>query len=256
MGHEQQHLFQDFQDNFAVTLADDPVLLDQVLRVRYHVYCEEFAYLHAEDYPDQRETDAFDGSAWHCLVTYQSSHAPAACVRLVKPMATELGLQLPFEINCAKALDTGLLNRLNLDRNTCSEISRLAVEKAFRRRPGETGSRFGDVLEFSDFDKRNSSLLPVATFFAAVALAELTGRYNMFTLLEPFLAKLLTSFNISFQQVGKEGDYHGIRAPYLLTTQAILENISPEMLDLYQWVTRPLEKRISPQNKANEENNA
>lgn len=242
MGHEQQQLLANFQENFVVTLADRPVLLDYTQQIRYRVYCEEFAYFPLEDYPSQREADEFDQSAWHCLVSQRRNNTPAACVRLVKPTITEIGLLLPFEKTCRHALDIELLKRMNLDRQTCAEISRLAVDKAFRRRLGETGSRFGDVLDFTHFAKRNGSLLTVTAFFAAVALAELTGRTHLFALLEPFLVTLLQGFGIPCQRVGKDADYHGIRAPHLMTTQLLLKNMDPDMAIFYLWVKQQLEK--------------
>jgi len=41
---------------------------------------------------------------------------------------------------------------------------------------------------------------------------------------------------ILFQRVGKDIDYHGIRAPYFITAQSAVDNMRPELLELYQWI--------------------
>jgi N-acyl-L-homoserine lactone synthetase len=45
--------------------SDDAGLLDRSFRLRYQVYCVERHYLNADDYPDKRETDEFDGHSVH-----------------------------------------------------------------------------------------------------------------------------------------------------------------------------------------------
>ena len=241
MDNDHQPLFTSFQDYFSISLANTPALQEEIYQIRYRVYCEEFAYLPSENYPNQRETDEFDTASWHCLITHKTSGASAACVRLVSPATTSGGILLPFEKYCGKNLDTEFLNSLNLDRQNVCEISRVAIERVFRRRSGEIASRFGDVLDFSDLEKRTCSLITVAAFFAAIALTELTGRTNVFALMEPFLAKLLRHHDILFQRVGNDADYHGIRAPYVITTQAVLDHINPEMTVFYRWVKQQIE---------------
>jgi N-acyl amino acid synthase of PEP-CTERM/exosortase system len=143
---------------------------------------------------------------------------------------------LPFENRCANSLDVNLLSQLNLDRQKIAEISRVAVAKGVRRRKGEVASRFGDVLDFPEIDSRTGSLPIVAVFLAATALAENSGRSHLFMLLEPFVVKILDKHNIAFQQVGAENNYQGIRAPYLTTTNAILDTLDADTLDLYNWL--------------------
>lgn len=241
MDNDHQSPFASFQDYFSISLANTPTLQEEIYQIRYRVYCEEFAYLPSENYPSQHEVDEFDATSWHCLITHKPSGVSAACVRLVSPAKTSGGILLPFEKYCGKNLDTEFLNSLNLERQNVCEISRVAVERVFRRRSGEIASRFGDVLDFSDLEKRTCSLITVAAFFAAIALTELTGRTHVFALMEPFLAKLLKRHDILFQRVGNDADYHGIRAPYVITTQAVLDPINPEMAVFYRWVKQQVE---------------
>ncbi|MCA1586593.1 MAG: GNAT family N-acetyltransferase, partial [Acidobacteria bacterium] len=49
----------------ARSIDDDPQLLEQSYRLRYQVYCVERKFLPAENYPDQREIDAFDRYSIH-----------------------------------------------------------------------------------------------------------------------------------------------------------------------------------------------
>ena len=234
MATETPLFFSGFQEYFTVNIANTTVQKDLVYQLRYQVYCEEFQYIPAKNFLDKRETDEFDNYSLHCMVNHKNSGKTAACVRVVMP--TTADDLLPFEKHCAKALDSNLIAGLNLNRQIISEICRVAVAADFRKRAGESASRFGDVLDFSDIEKRTCSLITVAAFFSAIALTELTGRTNFFMLLEPFLVKLMKSYGITLQQIGKEDNYHGIRAPYFLTTHAFLEAINPEVKLFYDWI--------------------
>ena len=149
---------------------------------------------------------------------------------------------LPFEKYCNKSLDIDFIKHLNLERETQCEISRLAVDGVFRKRSGEVLTRFGDVnLEFTKEEQRTFLLIAIAAFLAATVLTELSGRTNVFAMMEPFLPRLLKRSGILFQKAGKDIDYHGIRAPYFCTTQSALDNMRPELVELYQWIYRQIE---------------
>jgi N-acyl amino acid synthase of PEP-CTERM/exosortase system len=148
---------------------------------------------------------------------------------------------LPFEKHCAESLDYEFIKDLHLERQTVCEISRLAVDGIFRRRTGETLTRFGDVLSFTDQEKRTFSLIAVAGFLASTALTELSGRTNVFAMMEPFLPRLLKRSGILFQRAGNDIDYHGIRAPYFIKTQSALDNMAPDLKALYLWLKEQVE---------------
>ena len=83
MNKDFPSLTETFLNYFDVDLATTKEQRDQAARLRYRVYCDEFAYESAKEFPDLRELDEFDEHSLHCLVTHRRSGRPAGCVRLV-----------------------------------------------------------------------------------------------------------------------------------------------------------------------------
>lgn len=232
-------LLDTFMQHFSVELALSSVQKQEIYRIRYRVYCKEFKFESVEQFPDRQESDEYDSVARHCLIRHRRTGQPAGCVRLVP--ATEM--LLPVEKYCASVLDRERVEPWLEDRNRLCELSRLAVDSAFRQRDGESLSRVGDVLpiKFTPQEIRSCSLISVALILTGVALTEKEQRPNIFAVMEPFMPRMMDRVGIRFQRVGKEIDYHGIRAPYCITTQLMLDGMLPEYRDLYQWIRESLD---------------
>lgn len=232
-----------FRQYFSVNLAVTPEQKQAVYRIRYSVYCEEFSYESTDNFPHKQEFDSFDESSLHCLITHKGTGRPAGCVRVVIAGSGGKAL-LPMEMFCAKSFDREVMNRLIVRRDTLCEVSRLAVDGAFRRRAGEARTRFGDVdaIDCSHVERRTFSLISVAAFLAATALTDLTGRTSVFAMMEPFLPKLLKRSGIIFQKVGEEIDYHGLRAPYFATTGAAVSGMLPDLRKFYDAIYDEIQK--------------
>jgi N-acyl amino acid synthase of PEP-CTERM/exosortase system len=238
VGQHQYTLADNFLRYFDVAFASTPAHKSEVFGIRYSVYCDEFKYEPAHLFPDHEEKDEFDDSSLHALITHKSTGIPAGCVRLVMPQGIEGSDALPFEKNCENSLDEDFIAGLRLDRSTVCEISRLAVDGAFRRRAGEKITRYGEVegLDCTQQERRTFSLIAVACFLAATALTDITGRTNVFAMMEPFLPRLLKRSGIVFKRAGQDIDYHGLRAPYFITTQSALTNMRPDLKELYNAI--------------------
>ena len=63
--------------------------MDQLLRLRYQVYCQEKQWLPADDYPDGREIDEFDAYSFHFLALKDNE-----VVGTVRDIAPSLGIGL------------------------------------------------------------------------------------------------------------------------------------------------------------------
>ena len=231
-------LTESFEKYFKVELASSEAQKALAYEVRYRVYCEEFKYEAVDLFPDGLETDEYDQISRHCLVIHRRTGMPAGCVRLVPSMGGIEEYPLPLERYCRASLDMAMIESLALTRSTVCEISRLAVDGAFRRRTGEMLTRFGEIhgLQFSNQEQRSFSLIAVACFLAATAMTEMDRRTNVFAMMEPFLPRLMHRSGIDFKRVGKDMNYHGIRAPYFITTDSALRNMNPDLLELYQWI--------------------
>ena len=223
---------EDFQRYFDLGLATTPEQREQVYRVRYRVYCEEFNYEPAESFPDQLETDEFDANSSHCLVTHKGTGMPAGCARLV--LVDEESL-MPMEKFCSSAIDEKILRSYDGNRDTICEFSRLGVDGAFRRRPGERASRFGEVsaIDCSKREERTFSLIAVATILSGLAMSDLLGRPHCFAMMEPFLPRLLRRSGLVVHRAGEEVEYHGQRAPYFFETAENVEVMADELKVFY-----------------------
>lgn len=235
MGQQDYTLTQSFLRYFDVALATTEAQKREVYRIRYNVYCDEFDYEQAHRFPDHEEKDSFDSTSLHALITHNSSGLSAGCVRLVAPASVEGEDLLPVEKYCGDSLERSFLDELNLDRRTICEISRLAVARKFRRRSREKVTRFGELsgLNCSQQERRTFALIAIAGFMAATSLTTLSNRTNIFAMMEPFLPRILNRSGIKFKKAGTEINYHGLRAPYFITTQSVLDNLRPDVKALY-----------------------
>ena len=235
-----------FQEYFSVQLARTPAQKADVFRIRYRVYCEQFGYEPIENFPSREEYDEYDDRSMHCLVVHKRSGRTAGCVRLVPTWDDFDADPLPLEKFCLHSLDLETIRSLNLERHTVCEVSRLAVDDAFRRRTGEHGSHYGgkDAAVYTEHERRTFPLVCVSGFFAATALTQLTGRPNTFAMMEPFLPRMLRKSGIVFQPVGDPVDYHGIRAPYFTDTHFAVRNMQADLKAMYMSILDQIQRDL------------
>lgn len=243
MSTKSLSLVEDFWHFFEVSVARSPEQLAEVFGIRYRVYCEEFGYEPRERFPDRQERDAFDDQSLHCIIVHRTSRLPAGCVRLV---FCDEGHTLPMETFCREALDPRCLADLRAERPNACEVSRLAVDRRFRRRAGEGETRFGHVesLDFSAREVRTFSLIAVAAYLSATALTTITGRTFVHAMMEPFLPRLLRRSGIRFQAAGTEMDYHGLRAPYVTRSEEVVAGMQPELRELYNTIHSEFSRQL------------
>ena len=234
----ENSLAENFHRYFVVEFAFDETLKREVFHTLFNVYCKEFEYEPIDDFSDEQEFDEFDSYSLHCLIRHKESGKVAGCVRLVPADINQQYMTLPFEKYCLDSLDNKFAEKLMLDRGTVCEISRLAVDPAFRRRSNEVLDRFGGVSPsaLADDEYRAFPLVAVAAFLASTSLTVLTGRTNVFAMMEPFLPRLLKRSGIVFHRAGHDVDYHGVRAPYYISTQSALDGMKPELRVLYDAI--------------------
>ncbi len=248
MNDEKASLAEKFLQFFQVELATSVEDKQAAFEVRYRVYCDEFRYEAAGRFPGKAEFDEYDERSLHCLIRHRSSGMAAGCVRLV-PASEQIEDLLPFEKYCAESIDTAFVQGLKTHRGSMAEVSRLAVDGAFRRRSGESATRFGKVgaLDCSAAEQRTFSLIAISALLACAALADLSGRKDVFAMMEPFLPRLVKSSGIVWQQAGKTIEYHGERALYYIKTQSVIDGLVPELRELYDAIHQQIGKTYSQQ---------
>jgi N-acyl amino acid synthase of PEP-CTERM/exosortase system len=236
--------FLSYFDVDLVTTADQR---NRVARLRYRVYCEEFGYEPTDAFPDKRESDAFDSHSLQCIVKHRGSGRTAGCVRLI--CAGE-DLYLPLETYCRESIYVDYIESLQEDRDRICEVSRLAVDPVFRRRPGEFHTRLGefDAIDCCHQEQRTFSLISIAAVLAGFAMSSLTGRTQIFTMMEANLPRLLRRAGILMQQAGDTTDYHGQRSAHFVATDFALENMREDLYAMYEVIYG----RLAASNQARE----
>ena len=224
-----------FLNYFDVDLATSKQQLDRIARLRYRVYCEEFGYEPADENPGMRETDQFDPHSLHCIVTHKRSKRAAGCVRLICASDDHA---LPLETYCLENVYVEYMDSLMGNRDEVCEVSRLAVDVAFRRRPGERHTRVGefDAMDCCHQEQRTFSLIAMAAIMAGFAMSSLSGRDNIFTMMESNLPRLLRRAGIPVAQAGDVMNYHGQRSAYFISTERSLANIRDDLHGLYDSI--------------------
>ena len=228
---------ENFLKYFSIELANTEMKKSEGYRLRYHVYCEEFKYKADLNISDKQEIDEFDKHSMHCLIRHNNGTL-AGCIRLISAGDDQLGQSLQVEKFCSNSLDHDWKEWSNLKRGTVAEISRFSVAPDFRRRSGEVLTRFGELSAFDYQAENMRTFSPVALgcILAAVAMTELTERKNVFAILEPVLARLLKTLGMDFQKVGSDINLNGIRAPYFITTDTVMQNMPSELCELYEGI--------------------
>lgn len=168
--------------------------LRRFYRLRFQVYCRECGYLKEQHYPEGVESDTFDKSSVHFCASDKEGNLIAG-VRLILP---ECG-KFPIE-EASKDVDLG---RLGINREECSEISRLVVSQEQRKRAGLMAS---------------SRISPLVVNLCTQMYEECKARGIRYCLamMTPSLHLLLKMHKYPFQKVGDELEYFGKVYPYMI----------------------------------------
>lgn len=230
-----QSRLEDFNKYFDMVPATTRQQRNQVYQIRYRVYCEEFGYEPTAKFSRQQEIDEYDCQSIHCLVTHRQSGMAAGCVRVVMVEGSD---RMPMEEHAQGSIDQDFIGSFSDRRDSLCEISRLAVDGAFRRRRRERETRFGnvEVNAFSAWERRTFPLIALALIVGAGAVADLLNRRNCFAIMEPFLPLMLQRAGMGFRRVGSDFDYRGVRAPYYADINQLIAEASPERRLFFQAV--------------------
>jgi len=235
------NLAEHFSQYFEAIPVRDAAMRREVFRLRYAVYCEELGFENPEAFPEGEESDEYDAHSVFALLRHRESGRSAGCVRLILA-DVDPQLRFPFELVCENHLDLSRYDPSAIPRRSIGEISRLAVHQNFRRRRGESSSPEGTAEADAFFGgERHYPLVAMGLFLSASALALNLGLTQVVVMMEPRLARLLSTCGIRFTQVGDVIDYHGRRGPFRITGNELLENLSPESHALLEILRKTLD---------------
>jgi N-acyl amino acid synthase of PEP-CTERM/exosortase system len=220
---------------FAVVLADTPALLDAAHALRYQVYCVEHAFEDPAHQVGERERDSCDAQSVHSVLVSKPGGTVVGCVRLILPARSDGACEsLPIR-NLLSDADRARLDTFGIDRT--AEISRYAIAKRFRRRPGE--SEYPDV-ETSDPSVQDfRRLAPHMSLGLIRGVCLLAARHQIDTVCAEMslpLLRLLERFGLVFEPLGPVINYHGARQPCVADCKELLAGLGERNEEYYQLV--------------------
>lgn len=241
-------LAQNFQQYFQVVFAANQQLREESFRIRHAVYCEELGWEPVKD--ERMEVDECDDYSFALLLLHKRTGHYAGTARIVISPPDEPTLQLPFEKHVLDKINTNIIDFDALTRGSFSEISRLAVPEAFRRRLGEQNVPFvvNDISPasdaFSEEERRNFPNIAIGLYLSVIAFADLCNHDTVYVVVEPRLKRRLERLGFLFEQVGEELEYHGTRALYYLPRTKFIAHLNPEIRELYDLLRKQLEQQM------------
>ncbi|MDY0360347.1 MAG: PEP-CTERM/exosortase system-associated acyltransferase [Desulforegulaceae bacterium] len=214
-------------------IDDDEELMEKAYKLRYSVYCKEVKYLNPDDYDDSMEIDEFDKYSIHFAALNENNEV-LGTLRLV--LNSDLGF--PLEHHCREYDKT----KIDFSRNNLAEISRLAVDKSFRRRKDDgmfgVESYDGDAnneVSKEIREKRKRPIIVVGLYKMMYMESKRRGITHWYAAMEEKLNKALNHFSFKFEAIGPVQDYSGPVIPFLGNIQEIEEEVfrnKPELLHL------------------------
>ena len=208
--------------------------LSAIYRLRYQVYVNECGFERAEDHPDSMEQDEYDHHAIHFYARLKHSDDLIGTARIILGSEQTLPVERYFDINPFP---------VEMKREQIAEISRLAISKKFRCRAIERAIFGMDKLESrrsSPFFGNPRQLrrhyeqeLVRGLYVSLYQASKLRGLTHWFMVMTKGLGVILRRWGVDFVQIGPARDYHGIRAPYLISIEALERTLAKADPALY-----------------------
>lgn len=218
-----------------VKVPEGDPLLNEVYKLRYKVYVEEWEFEKREDHPGEIEKDAFDEHSVHFVVKRKGENRIIGTIRMI----TNSAEGFPIEKHCRIDADLSAY-----DKNRLGEISRLAVSKDYRKRSTDTVYFDGRVVEETAIDNmftgsRKMSNDIVLGLYKCIYQESLErGNECILAVMARGLYLLLKRVGILFEPIGPAQYYHGLRTPYLGKISTMLQELERRNPSLYREFMR------------------
>lgn len=231
-----------FNSAFDVELATTTKAINEVLEVRYQVYCIDRPFEDPNCFKDKRERDAYDARSVHALIRHRVTEDSVAAVRLVLADEEKPSGEFPMEGPCLHRMSPAAQRALAATpRHRIAEMSRLAVSREFRRRVNESESPSGisEQATYTDTDGGQRALpyISLGLFSAIVKMSVKHGVTHWLAVMEPTLLRLLKRYGIAFEHVGATVEYHGRRRPVFTEAASLLDGIRRQRPDVWDLIT-------------------
>jgi len=196
----------------------DPILLIEIFRLRFEIYCLECRFLDPRNYQNGLEIDDYDQRSFH-VASHNIDGMLVGSIRLVMARADQ---EFPFENHCPPFDDFTFPPR-----EQCAEVSRLVVRKSYRRRAGD--SLQGVTREFQEKGDINTIGQPISNaeghdeqerrsntpqillgmYREIYQYSRDNGIQYWFAAMERSLVRILGQLGLHFTPIGPQTDYYG-----------------------------------------------
>ena len=214
-------------------------IIEAIYRLRYQVYVNEWGFESAEDHPSGLEKDCYDRHSRYFYARHGSENNIIGTARIILPSNRPLPIQEHFDVD-------------DYFTNTCDrrigEISRLAISKDFRRRAIDRVIFNKDNAGIDGFVHNQETLSNIVTERRKCEHDLIRGIYLLIyrdsiklglthwcAVMAKGLYVVLGRWGIRFEKIGHEKNYHGLRAPYMISIKSLEESLkkkNPELLEL------------------------
>ncbi|MDO9042886.1 MAG: PEP-CTERM/exosortase system-associated acyltransferase [Desulfocapsaceae bacterium] len=221
----------------------DPILLVEIFRLRYEVYCLECQFLDPLDYPDGLEIDSYDQRSFH-VASHNFEGLLVGSMRFV--LANECQ-EFPFQEHCSTFDDFTFPPR-----EQCGEVSRLVVRKNYRRRVGDSlqgmskgfqeqgnvsniGQQEHNTENENSERRSNSPQILIGMYREIFRFCRRNGVNYCFAAMERGLARILNRIGLRFISIGPQTDYYGKVVPYIINLDIMEADLLKANAFLGHW---------------------
>jgi N-acyl amino acid synthase of PEP-CTERM/exosortase system len=231
-----------FNKYFEMVPAISDELKYEVYKLRYQVYCiengDKTGFNNFIDHSDGIEFDEYDSHSSHYLIRHRGLGIYMATTRLILPDANNPEKPFPIEKH-SRIDDVALLK--NMPRQNLAEMSRFCISKEFRRRKNEqhllTTNDADSGIAYGQEEKRSSSHLTLALFACAIKMSSENNIHYWYAFMEPALMRVISTLGIHFVGIGPLVDFYGMRRPYLIKVDELLDSVAKKDLNYWNFLT-------------------
>jgi N-acyl amino acid synthase of PEP-CTERM/exosortase system len=210
-------------NEFVFSKVTSKETLEDVFRLRYKVYCDEWKFERPEDHPGGLEFDGLDAHSVHFAAFRKGTTDLIGTIRIIRN--SEMGFPIERHFTIEKDLSS-------IDKDKIGEISRLAVSKDFRRRATDRliynggNIRTRDHLKSIEERRKNENEIVLGLYTTMYLESAANGLTHWYAVMARGLYILLKRVGIVFTPIGPEKDYHGMRRPYIGNIASIVKSFS------------------------------
>ncbi|MDO8336527.1 MAG: PEP-CTERM/exosortase system-associated acyltransferase [Candidatus Saccharibacteria bacterium] len=209
--------------------------MNDILNLRYEVYCKEACFISKDLFADCKEVDQYDANSIH-IASYNHDDFILGTVRLVRPLP---GQNYPFQNHCK----TFQFIRPPA-RDETAEISRLIITKKLRGRRNDSlqGILTKQVETEEEFNSNlagpqisGNEMILLSMFREMYKISKTNGIRYWYATMEKGLARQLTRMGFEFISIGRQADYYGAVTPYIADLQELEFNLRKGKRELWEW---------------------